>query len=417
MNSTPLKAPQMRSMTLDQGARAIAIQNPAARNSTFVLAIASGMRHELPGEEGMLHLLEHLIYQDSAAITSSDREAELNSIGGVLGGHTHMDYTEFYETVLPSDLSGMVARVIEQVFHPAFQPEQINEQIQAVCTERTQRLAPVPGEVLPFPHLTCQYWEDHAHGHDGTGDKTLLSRVSVERLQNLHAKHYRPEHAVLVAFGPQEPSDILEILAEKMGSISVEKTTQETMASHLIEARPSSARNQKVHVPGLPARRLLAATSAADAQTINESFLGDLIVASLLSMQTGLDSSLGIFGPADLTENDLFILVDDTGLELAPMLRLRALATVDDATLLSAAKKALFTAEKSVHDDERLTRTTARDMLLRGSPSFAHELVDRLRLLLEQTARLRKLLLGSTQRLATQPWHTIDVTPTLQEIA
>ncbi|UTT39695.1 insulinase family protein [Glutamicibacter mishrai] len=417
MNSTPLEAAQMRGMTLDQGARAIAIQNPSARNSTFVLAISSGMRHELPGEEGMLHLLEHLIYQDSAAITSSDREAELNSVGGVLGGHTHMDYTEFYETALPSDLSGMVARVIEQVFHPAFKPEQINEQIHAVCTERSQRLAPAPGEVLPFPHLTCQYWEDHAHGHDGTGDKSLFSRVSVERLQDLHAKHYRPEHAVLVTFGPQEPSEMLEILAEEMGSVSIAKSMPKATASHHMEARQNSAKNQIVHDPGLPGRRLLAATSAADARTINEAFLGDLIVASLLSMQTGLDSSVGIFGPADLTENDLFILVDDTGLDLEPILRLRALASVDDTILQSAAKRALFTVEKSVHDDERLARTTARDMLLRGSPSFAHELVSRLRLLSEQTTRLRKLLLGSTQRLATQPWHTLDVTPTLQEDA
>lgn len=417
MNSTSFERFHVRSETLEHGACAIAVQNPKARNSTFVLAIASGMRHEQPGEEGMMHLLEHVVYQDSVAISSSERQTEMNNIGAVMGGHTHMDYTEFYETALPSDLPGMVARVIEQVFHPAFNADQIKAQIHAVATERAQRLAPAPGGILPFPHLTSQFWDDYAHGHDGTGDETLFSRVSIDRLKDLHAKNYRPEQAVLVAFGPQDPSEMLRILAENMASLSFAESAQKFASSHRSQARQNEVKHQLMPVPGLATRRLLAATSAVHAQSISASLLGDLLVASLLSLQTGLDSSAGIFGPADLVENDLFILVDDTGLELDPAHRLRALTTVDDAVLGSAAKKALFTAEKSVHDDERLARTTARDMLLRGTPEFAHELVDQLRHLSDQTQQLRRLLESSALRLAAQPWHTISVAPTLQEVA
>ena len=388
---------------LENGATVVAIHAPHARNRTVALAVRAGMRDELPGQEGMMHLIEHMVYQDSSLSQGLERQLQVARAAGVLGAHTHMDYTEFYETAGLDDASTMTRRLVEQAFYPAFKGEQLLEQIAAVATERRNRLAKAPGGLLPWPHLTSLYWRDHSNAHDGSGDMDLSDRATATVLRDLHAKHYRPDGAAVVALSDQPGEEIVAALAEAMSSVPERRDEAEVPE----RAGQAIAQGSEVTVVGGRAR-LLSATAAAPA-TLTPPMLGDLVVAELLATQRDLEASAGLFGPGDMVRDDLFVVVDDTELALEPTDRVRAASAADDDLLLHAVGRAVDRTEAFTVDDGRLTRAVARDVALRGEPSFAPDLVTRLRGLLMHPNDIRTLVAAASARLASQPFASIRI--------
>ncbi|WP_247597226.1 insulinase family protein [Leifsonia sp. PS1209] len=389
---------------LDSGARIVAVHDPTARNVSVSLGLPAGMRHEAPTEEGMLHLLEHMVYQDSRSRTASDREHELDRAAGVLGGHTHLEYTEFYETGSPGQLRRICERMVEQVFHPALREEQVASQIRAVALERATRLSSAPGGIRPWPHLATQYWTDHAHGHDGSGDLDLAGRATPERLLALHRRLYRPADSVMTVLTPGDPDAALAIIAASLSGLSVECRSAEMPPGP--RAVVGRGTDSSVSVAGARLRRL-SVTAAASARSVD--LVGDLLVAEALKDQAGLDASAGLFGPGDVADDDLFVLVDDTGQGVRAADRLRALVVSDEVNVGRAALLALHRAETLIHDDERLARATTRDLLLYGAPGFASELVAVLETASEDERRARDALRASASRLANQVFSSLVI--------
>ncbi|MBT2584970.1 pitrilysin family protein [Arthrobacter sp. ISL-95] len=399
-------------MRLDTGTRLIAIHDPSARILSVSLGVPAGMRHEMPGEEGMLHLLEHMVYQDSKNITASERQVSVHRAGGILGGNTHMDYSEFYESGPTGHLEQISNRLVEQVFHPALTEHQLTEQIVAVSTERAQRLAPAPGGVLPWPHLTARYWADHPNSHDGTGDSDLATRVTPEKLRALHRRLYRPSAAVLTAVTSEEPLKTLRLLAAPFSGITAEAPFVPTLQDSARRGGSTST----VYYTGARSTRVLSATAAAFGDSPCTDLLGDLMAAELLSQQDGLDASAGLFGPGDLARDDLFVLVDDTGQAIDPSERFRALAIADDASIILAARRSVLRMERFIHDDRRLARTVTRDVLLRGTPLFAAGLAEALAEISDDAVRLRPLVTIAAQRLAGQDSVSLTVQPSEETV-
>ena len=277
------------------------------------------------------------------------------------------------------------------------------EQIAAVATERRNRLADAPGGLLPWPHLTSFYWRDHSNAHDGSGDLDLSHRATTTVLRGLHAKRYRPDGAAVVALSDQPGKEIVAALAEAMSSVP-ERRDEAEMPER---AGQAIAQGSEVTVVGGRAR-LLSATAAAPA-TLTPPMLGDLVVAELLATQRDLEASAGLFGPGDLVRDDLFVVVDDTELALEPTDRVRATSAADDDLLLHAVGHAVDRTEAFTVDDGRLTRAVARDVALRGEPSFAPDLVTRLRGLLMHPNDIRTLVAAASARLASQPFASIRI--------
>ena len=388
---------------LDNGATAVAIHVPHARNHSVALAVRAGMRDELPGQEGMMRLIEHMIHQDGSVSHGLEPQPWVARAADRLGARTHMDYTEFYETAGLDDVPTMARRLVEQAFHPAFRGEQLLEQIAAVATERRNRLADAPGGLLPWPHLTSLYWRDHSNAHDGSGDLDLSDRATTTVLRGLHAKRYRPDGAAVVALSDQPGEKIVTTLAEAMSAIPGRRDEAEVPE----RAGQAIAQRSEVTVVGGRAR-LLSATAAAPA-TLTPPMLGDLVVAELLAAQRDLEASAGLFGTGDLVRDDLFVVVDDTELALEPTDRVRAASVADDDLLLHAVGRAVERTEAFTVDDGCLTRTVARDVVLRGEPSFAPDLVTRLRGLLMHPNDIRTLVAAASARLASQPFASIRI--------
>ncbi|HSH46120.1 MAG TPA: insulinase family protein, partial [Longimicrobiales bacterium] len=62
--------------TLDNGLRVLALRREGAPTASFVLRFDVGSVNERPGETGIAHFLEHLLFKGTTTIGTSDLEAE-----------------------------------------------------------------------------------------------------------------------------------------------------------------------------------------------------------------------------------------------------------------------------------------------------------------------------------------------------
>ena len=394
------------STTLSNGARVLAIHAPQAKTSTVVLSLRAGMRDERRAEHnGIMRLIEHMVYQDSQTIQGLSRQGDVARAGSVPGGATHMDYTEFFETGSTQDLRTVAERLVDQVFFPAFRAEQLAQQIEAVATERRHRLAAAPGNVLPWPHLTGAYWYDHANGHDGSGDTDLTERVTPELLAALYRQLYHPAGAVMVALSPVPAPEAIHQLSEAFGCIA----PGDAPSSNVPVGLPITQHLDAGTVGTGSASRCLAVTRAATARAVTPQVLGDLLVAEALGTLDGLEARAGVLGLGERTHDDLLVLVDDTPCAVDPIERIRAVTTAKDSLVRHAICRAMYRAEQLVVDDARLARTVARDVLLRDIPEHSVQLVTALVELLDRPALARHLMVEASQRLTSQAFASMTV--------
>lgn len=385
------------------------IPDPSSELFSISLGVAVGMRDEKPGQDGIFHLLEHMVYRDSRGKTAQERELEVQYSGGILGGNTHMDYTEFYESGVSALLEQSIYRLVEQVFFPAFKTPQIEEQIRAVALERNNRLQNAPGEVLPWPHLTGMYWESFAESHDGTGTLELAQHVSVNDLQEVHRTFYIPESSVLTVMTSQEPHNILEQVLDIVDSFDFTHFShpQEKHVGEIeIKYNPVT---RTINSQDFVGKRVLSAGASSTCATCNDEHLGELLLAEVLSLQPALDASAGVFGIGDMTAYDLFVLVDDSGAVIDPRAHVRAAQYVSSEVLTRAFYRAMYKVERSIRDNQQLVRSTARDFLLRNNPGFMGDILGALKNLIDDDVRLRELLLDAVSRIANQSFAVLTV--------
>src|SRR5262245_35890913 len=87
--------------TLANGLRVLLFPDASKPKVTVNITYLVGSRHEGHGEAGMAHLLEHLIFLQSA--TRKDLKSELKAHGAGFNGTTSFDRTNYFETMAASD--------------------------------------------------------------------------------------------------------------------------------------------------------------------------------------------------------------------------------------------------------------------------------------------------------------------------
>ena len=83
--------------TLDNGLRVVHMYDGDTATVVLTVLYDTGARDEDPGQTGMAHLFEHLMFGGSANVPDFDRT--LDAAGGSNNAFTGSDFTVFYDVV------------------------------------------------------------------------------------------------------------------------------------------------------------------------------------------------------------------------------------------------------------------------------------------------------------------------------
>ncbi len=90
----------VKKTTLENGVRVLTETMPHVRSISMGVLVDAGPGNESPGQTGIAHLAEHLMFQGTSSRNALTIASLMDSAGGQMGGFTTRDYTCYTATVL-----------------------------------------------------------------------------------------------------------------------------------------------------------------------------------------------------------------------------------------------------------------------------------------------------------------------------
>lgn len=198
------KTERLRRSRFSGGFQFLFVPNRAAPALALDLWVRAGSADEAPGEEGMAHLVEHMLFKGSARRGPGEAARQVEGLGGEINAYTSHDHT-VYSLVLASRYADLGVEILaDTVRAPRFEPGEL-EREKAVVVEELRRSRDLPHHVLS-ELLFSQAYRVHPYGRSILGREETAGAFSPGHCQAFHRRWYRPGNMVLVAAGDADPA-------------------------------------------------------------------------------------------------------------------------------------------------------------------------------------------------------------------
>ncbi|PHR62583.1 MAG: hypothetical protein COA47_03295 [Robiginitomaculum sp.] len=192
---------------LANGMRYAIAQNKTPQNEAIIrFQINVGSIHELDGEQGLVHFIEHMAFQGSENLPQA-KFAQVLATQNLdfktdFNGQTDTERT-MYRLALPDaqpeQLDSGLFLMREIADKLTFEPSLLEQERAKVISENTNRQGPDWQSMrantrFAFPHLRSTIRQP-------IGDVQVLGAASREDIINLYERYYRPERSILIVVG------------------------------------------------------------------------------------------------------------------------------------------------------------------------------------------------------------------------
>lgn len=202
---------------LDNGLTVLLAPDESRPTMTINLTYRVGSRHEGPGEAGMAHLLEHMLFKGTEK--TPDPKKELTRRGIEWNGTTWYDRTNYFGQFNASDATRdwMLGWLADTMTNVRIDAGKLKSERPVVINEM-QASENRPATVL-YQQLMNTAYGFHPYGRSVIGALSDLDAVAPANLQAFYKTYYRPDNAVLVITGQMDVPSTLEAVVKAFGGI------------------------------------------------------------------------------------------------------------------------------------------------------------------------------------------------------
>ncbi len=302
------KGPSVEGITeysYPNGLRVLLFPDPSKPKVTVNITYLVGSRHEGYGETGMAHLLEHLMFLQTA--TRSNIKKELTDRGADMNGSTYYDRTNYFETVTASEenLRWAIGLEADRMVNAKMEKALLDTEMTVVRNE-FEMGENSPGRILMQRALEAAYsW--HNYGHSPIGNRSDIENVPIDKLAAFYRKYYQPDNAVLVVAGQFDESKALAWVAQDFGKIA--RPQRQLEPTYTVEPAQDGERSVTLRRVGDNQQSMVVyhipATSHPDAEAVEvlAGVLGDTpsgrLYKALVETKKAVNAAAGTFSMHD----------------------------------------------------------------------------------------------------------------------
>ncbi|PPF61949.1 hypothetical protein C5C18_14805 [Rathayibacter tritici] len=284
---------------------------PSSR-AAVALHVGVGFRDEGPGEEGLAHLFEHLMFRGSASVPGGAFGDAVYGTGGLLSGTTHHDYTDYLQVVPATELRRALFRDADRLCAPSFNPTELALQLAGITQEilHARDLPPLGG--FPWPLVSRVISAVEQFAHDGYGDLERLGQVTPDDCRRFFETHYAPSNVVLTVVCPQPASEVLPWIDAEFSCVSARGAGARARPS---DPPPEVPGGEAWTSTGLTATSTSVAFRLPDPRDDLNGYLATVVLADLLSQGSStavpeaqhISARCGVFGMLDSRDPDVLL--------------------------------------------------------------------------------------------------------------
>ena len=207
-------------LTLPNGLRVILSTDRSAPVLGVAVLYDVGIRSEPEGRSGFAHLFEHLMFQGSENLEKLAHFRYVQASGGVFNGSTHLDYTDYYQTLPSNALERALFLEADRMRMPLITAENMENQIAVVKEEIRVNVKNRPYGGFPWILLPPVMFDTFPNAHDGYGSFADLDAATVDDAVSFFNTYYAPGNAVLSVGGDIDVDETIALIERHFGDIT-----------------------------------------------------------------------------------------------------------------------------------------------------------------------------------------------------
>ena len=216
----PAAAPEgVTSFTLPNGLIGVVIEDHRAPVVTQMVWYKVGSADEPPGQSGIAHFLEHLMFKATDTLADGEFSQVVAENGGDENAFTTHDYTAYFQRIAADRLDLVMGMEADRMVNLAPGPAAVPSERDVVIEERRQRVGNSPDGPFHEQMRAALYVNQPV---PASGDRLAGTRSAAydrERALAFYRTHYAPNNAILVVAGDVDPAEVERLAAAHFGPI------------------------------------------------------------------------------------------------------------------------------------------------------------------------------------------------------
>lgn len=239
--------PPLQQFTLDNGLRVYLREDHRAPLVVSQLWYHVGSSYEPPGQSGLSHALEHLMFEGSSKIAPGQYSRILSRLGAEENAFTLDDATVFHQTLPVSRLEVALEAMADAMGSARLGETEFDREIDVVMAERRTHHDDDPF-VLTRERSQALAYSQSSYRTPMIGYRHDLERMTVNDLRNWHQAWFHPNNATLVIVGDITLSQLRPLVERQFAALrNAELPASRTPR----ELDPPGERRLEVTLPGL----------------------------------------------------------------------------------------------------------------------------------------------------------------------
>ena len=198
--------------TLNNGIRIVHRQSDRLVSHLAVM-VNVGSRDELPGEEGLAHFIEHVIFKGTTRRKVHHVLGRLENVGADLNAYTTKEETCIHASFLKEHYPRAIELFADILFNSTF-PEKEIEKEKDVVIDEINSYKDSPTELI-FDDFEAMLFNGHPLGKSTLGKPAAVRKINRNKILNFISSHYHTNQMVISSVG-DIPFPLLIKLLDRM---------------------------------------------------------------------------------------------------------------------------------------------------------------------------------------------------------
>jgi predicted Zn-dependent peptidase len=203
--------------TLDNGVRLLLDPMPGLATSSVGVWVRAGTRAETAAENGIAHLLEHLVFKGAGGRDARALVEEAEGRGIYLNAATGYERTGFFARCLADDAGFALGLATDLVLKPHLNEADLALEKGVVLQEIGEAFDDAEDRCGVL-HQMASY-PDQALGRPILGDETSLAGISSADIDSFRARNYAPSSMLIAVSGALDSHAIIDQITAAFGGL------------------------------------------------------------------------------------------------------------------------------------------------------------------------------------------------------
>ncbi len=198
---------------LSDGLRVVTEKIPSVRSISLGVWVDVGARNESAAENGVTHLIEHMLFKGTKKRSAFEISSEIENLGGALNAFTSREHTCYLARVMYEHLRTAVDVLADLSQHATLTPGHLAKEKKVICEEIKESLENPSDHVYDL--FAKAYWGNHPLGQPILGSFQTVTKMPRHDLLNYMKRNYRSRTVVIAASGAISHDTLVKLAKEK----------------------------------------------------------------------------------------------------------------------------------------------------------------------------------------------------------